>query len=54
MTEPTRRKPTTLLIAEDDADYRLLTRRAVKASRLATDLRFVEELDKSGYIDSLQ
>jgi CheY-like chemotaxis protein len=37
------RKPVTLLCAEDDADYRLLTRRALKASRLANDLRFVED-----------
>jgi CheY-like chemotaxis protein len=33
----------TILCAEDDADYRLLTRRAVKASRLENDLRFVED-----------
>jgi CheY-like chemotaxis protein len=32
-----------LLCAEDDADYRLLTRRALKASKLASDLRFVED-----------
>ena len=37
------RKPTTILSAEDDADYRLLMRRAVKASRLANDLKFVED-----------
>jgi CheY-like chemotaxis protein len=37
------RKPLTLLCAEDDADYRLLTRRALKASRVANDLRFVED-----------
>jgi CheY-like chemotaxis protein len=37
------RKPVTLLCAEDDADYRLLTSRALKASRLANDLRFVED-----------
>ena len=30
------RKPMTLLCAEDDADYRLLTRRALKGSRLDT------------------
>jgi CheY-like chemotaxis protein len=40
---PSPRKPVTLLCAEDDADYRLLTRRALKASRLANDLRFVED-----------
>ena len=33
----------TLLCAEDDADYRLLMRRALKASHLANDLRFVED-----------
>lgn len=33
----------TILCAEDDADYRLLTRRAVKASRPENDLRFVED-----------
>ena len=33
----------TILCAEDDADYRLLTRRAVKAARLENDLRFVED-----------
>jgi CheY-like chemotaxis protein len=43
MTPATPRKPVTLLCAEDDADYRLLTRRALKASRLANDLRFVED-----------
>ena len=43
MPEPTPRKPVTILCAEDDADYRLLTRRAMKASGLATDLRFVED-----------
>jgi CheY-like chemotaxis protein len=37
------RKPMTLLCAEDDADYRLLTRRALKASRLENDVRFVED-----------
>ena len=33
----------TILCAEDDADYRLLMKRAVKASRLENDLRFVED-----------
>jgi CheY-like chemotaxis protein len=37
------RQPFTLLCAEDDADYRLLTRRALKASRVANDVRFVED-----------
>jgi CheY-like chemotaxis protein len=40
---PNRVKPATLLSAEDDADYRLLTRRAVKATGLAIDLKFVED-----------
>jgi CheY-like chemotaxis protein len=39
--EPT--KSMTLLCAEDDADYRLLTRRALKVSRVANDVRFVED-----------
>jgi len=33
----------TILCAEDDADYRLLMKRAAKASRLENDLRFVED-----------
>lgn len=37
------RRALTLLCAEDDADYRLLTRRALKASRFVNDLRFVED-----------
>lgn len=37
------RRSVTLLCAEDDADYRLLTRRALKVSRLANDVRFVED-----------
>jgi CheY-like chemotaxis protein len=37
------KRPLTLLCAEDDADYRLLTRRALKASHLTNDLRFVED-----------
>jgi CheY-like chemotaxis protein len=43
MSEGTSRKPVTILSAEDDADYRLLTQRALKASRPANDLRFVED-----------
>jgi len=37
------RRPAVLLCAEDDADYRLLMRRAHKAGGSATDLRFVED-----------
>jgi CheY-like chemotaxis protein len=33
----------TILCAEDDADYRLLTKRALRQSRLINDLRFVED-----------
>jgi CheY-like chemotaxis protein len=33
----------TLLCAEDDADYRLLTARALKAGRVTNDVRFVED-----------
>jgi CheY-like chemotaxis protein len=36
-------RKTTLLCAEDDADYRLLTGRALKATRVADDVRFVED-----------
>jgi CheY-like chemotaxis protein len=35
-------KPITILIAEDDPDDRLLTRDALAESRLANDVRFVE------------
>ena len=38
-----RRKPITILMADDDADDRLLTREAFEESRLANDLRFVED-----------
>lgn len=37
------RRPMTLLCAEDDADYRLLTRRALKATNWTHDVRFVED-----------
>jgi CheY-like chemotaxis protein len=37
------RRPTTVLSAEDDADFRLLVRRAVDRSQLGIDLRFVED-----------
>ena len=37
------RKPVTILMADDDADDRLLTREAFEASHLANELRFVED-----------
>lgn len=40
---PTNARPITILIAEDDADDRLLTRRALDMSRVVNDLRFVED-----------
>jgi two-component system, response regulator len=36
-------KPITLLLAEDDPDDRLLARQALEKSRVANDLRFVED-----------
>jgi CheY-like chemotaxis protein len=41
MPEPPR--PITILMAEDDADDRQLTREAFEEARLANDLRFVED-----------
>jgi two-component system response regulator len=38
-----RAKPITILMADDDADDRMMTREAFEASRLANDLRFVED-----------
>jgi CheY-like chemotaxis protein len=38
-----RRRPITLLMADDDEDDRLLTKVALERSRLANDLRFVED-----------
>ncbi len=35
--------PITILMADDDADDRMLTKEAFEASRLANDLRFVED-----------
>jgi two-component system response regulator len=35
-------KPVTILMADDDADDRLMTKEAFEESRLANDLRFVE------------
>ena len=40
MTEPA--KPITILMADDDADDRELTKEAFEESRVANDLRFVE------------
>ena len=37
------RKPITILIADDDADDRLLAREALAENRLANDLHFVED-----------
>jgi CheY-like chemotaxis protein len=39
----TQGKPITILIADDDADDRFLTKEALLESRLANDLRFVED-----------
>ena len=36
-------KPITILMAEDDAEDRMLAREALEESRLANDLRFVED-----------
>jgi two-component system response regulator len=36
-------KPITILMADDDADDRMMTREAFEASRLVNDLRFVED-----------
>ena len=41
MTKQTR--PITILMADDDPDDRLMTREAFQESRLANDLRFVED-----------
>lgn len=42
MTAPQSR-PITILMADDDGDDRLMTREAFEESRLANDLRFVED-----------
>ena len=39
----TNAKPITILMADDDADDRMLTKEAFEASRLANDLKFVED-----------
>ena len=36
-------KPITILMADDDPDDRLMTKEAFEESRLANDLRFVED-----------
>ncbi len=41
MTKPTR--PVTILMADDDADDRMMTQEAFERSRLVNDLRFVED-----------
>jgi two-component system response regulator len=41
MSEP--RKPVTILMADDDADDRMMTKEAFEENRLANDLRFVED-----------
>ena len=40
---PNNVKPITILLADDDADDRMLTKEALAESRLANDLRFVED-----------
>ena len=40
---PTRTKPITILVADDDPDDRQLTREAFEENHLANDLRFVED-----------
>jgi len=40
---PEAARPITILLADDDADDRMLTREALAESRLANDLRFVED-----------
>lgn len=43
MNMPHTPKPVTILMADDDADDRQLTREAFEEARLANDLRFVED-----------
>src|SRR5579885_1612044 len=40
---PNHRKPVTILMADDDADDRQMTKEAFEESHLANDLRFVED-----------
>lgn len=45
------RKPITILVADDDADDRAMTREAFDENRLANDLRFVEDgVELMGYL----
>src|SRR5947209_1713066 len=41
--KPSKGKPITILMADDDPDDRQMTREAFEESRLANDLRFVED-----------
>jgi len=43
MSTTSSRRPATVLSAEDDADFRLLVKRAIDRSQLGVDLRFVED-----------
>jgi two-component system response regulator len=43
MTQTKTGKPITILMADDDADDRQMTKEAFEESRLANDLRFVED-----------
>jgi len=43
MNNETKGKPVTILMADDDADDRLMTKEAFEESRLRNDLRFVED-----------
>jgi CheY-like chemotaxis protein len=55
----TAKEPIVILMADDDSDDRLLTKRALEASRVVNDLRFVEDgeelmdylLQRGGYAD---
>lgn len=42
MSSPTKTMPITILMADDDADDRQLTREALEDARLINDMRFVE------------
>ena len=43
MSEPTTKKPVTILIADDDPDDRQLAREAFEENHLANELKFVED-----------
>lgn len=43
MTQSSSHSPITILLADDDADDRMLAQEALAESRLANDLRFVED-----------